>query len=627
MIYLSHGGNMRRIIILIILSLIISISSYGDDKSIYKDISNQHWAYRSIVSLNEKGILQNDDEIFNGDKSINRYEFAYYLSKTLNRLDSDKANRADLLILEHIVYEFSEELTKFGFNSNMFIKRINKLEKDLAQVKKDSGENKKNLIDLDTRLKKIEKESEKRATFLSNIFGENETESYLNNINLYLDSSVLYFSKAPTDRYKGEYDLGIAFRQPNFEVFLESKNSDITGEDGEIMVKGQLEKKIFDDYYISFHTKDYERFVFSRFNHVIYDNHNSFKYEEKVLNPDGTVESKVYQNDRFDSYGISFRNKNIGLYLEKTDMANDKTDVTNFEAVTVDSAYADTMNFIAQVDYDFFEGTYLKNGNNNNQDYELSFKYPVKGFEIIGGFSQKRGRNRKITGVNYNDETGNVIPKYDDYYFDKISYYNGEVRFGTKLNLIIGAEYALEEKEIYKNHYASLDYKLTETGLIKYKYENVNTDAKTYGNHYVILKVKGEKVKTYLSFSKIGVNKRYLVSYNGANNLIDEAKDYRETTIKTTYDFNEKVSAKFGYVLTSFKNSNTNNKIAFIQGTYKINPNTQIYLKYTENDLADLSDRRLDINNDKIDLDFDESTGVIRKSIEGLIEIGVKIEI
>ena len=60
---------------------------------IFKDITKEHWAYKSIENLSQKGILNINRDIFNGEKGINRFDMAFYLSKTLDRVEQDKADR------------------------------------------------------------------------------------------------------------------------------------------------------------------------------------------------------------------------------------------------------------------------------------------------------------------------------------------------------------------------------------------------------------------------------------------------------------------------------------------------------------------------------------------------------
>lgn len=78
--------------------------------------------------------------------------------------------------------------------------------------------------------------------------------------------------------FKGAHQLGIALKEYLW-AFLESETSDKERKNGELLVKGQVEssKRLWS---LNFHTSDYERYIHSHFNNVIYDNHNSYTYVE-----------------------------------------------------------------------------------------------------------------------------------------------------------------------------------------------------------------------------------------------------------------------------------------------------------------------------------------------------------
>ncbi|RUA08318.1 MAG: S-layer homology domain-containing protein [Fusobacteria bacterium] len=140
---------MKKIFIIFITLTSISFSS-----EIYNDISSEHWAYRAIENLYENGILPKDSASFDGEKKINKYDLVYYLSKTLNRIDESKASQSDLLILEHLVYDFSNELNKIGFNTDLYIKKIKVNEENIDTLKKKVI---KNEIEIEKLKKEIEK--------------------------------------------------------------------------------------------------------------------------------------------------------------------------------------------------------------------------------------------------------------------------------------------------------------------------------------------------------------------------------------------------------------------------------------------------------------------------------------
>ena len=116
--------------------IFIVMSSIAFGSQMYSDISEEHWAYRAIENLYKNGILPKDSASFDGEKKINKYDLVYYLSKTLNKIDETKASQSDLLILEHLVYDFSNELNKIGFNTDLYMKRIKANENKLENMEK-----------------------------------------------------------------------------------------------------------------------------------------------------------------------------------------------------------------------------------------------------------------------------------------------------------------------------------------------------------------------------------------------------------------------------------------------------------------------------------------------------------
>lgn len=600
-----------------LLFFLFFISLYSESMYDLKDISKDHWAYRSIENLSEKGIFVFDDKFFEGEKSVNRFEFAYFLSKALDKVENEKASRDDLLILEYIVYEFSEELSKFGFDSKNYLDRLLDLEKELDQTKINNEKNKEAIDDINNRLKELEKSKNLRGTgFLDGASKSNDTFKYLEDFNLYLKSSVNYLpgtSANGNDNYRGFYTLGLAFKQDNFELMLESETSDDERKKGELVLKGQIESNIYKDYFLNFHTTDYERYIRSYFGHIIYDNHNSFKYED----------GREYQYDYFDSYGISFVNSKLGLYIEKTRPDYDNVySLDTSEGITVDNDYTDTFNFILQADFDYFKGMILKNGNDNNQDLELAGTYPINSFELSAGLAQKRGKDRTTLGILKED----LIKDTEGIYtYDKLNIINGEVVYNGKSNLKLGIEIKSSDVVIYNDYYASFNYNLTDSGSIKYKFEYIDSFDKPYKNHYVLLNIKGDKLTTYGGYSKIDANKRYLVSEGSTKNPYEKESDYNETILKVEYKFNENVMAKFGYLVRDYSEEEQKT-ISFIQVAYNFSNSMRGYIKYIENNGTDFNDRELDIDNNMIDLDFDSKTGVVREAEEGRVEVGLEIE-
>lgn len=123
----------------------------------FKDINNEHWAYKSVENLIQKDIWRENSDIFQGKKEVTRYEFAYYLSKTLNKLDAEKASSGDLVILENLVYEFGKELNKFGFDTDLYLSKVNSMEETLEILKGQIQENQRVIQELQERIDELEK--------------------------------------------------------------------------------------------------------------------------------------------------------------------------------------------------------------------------------------------------------------------------------------------------------------------------------------------------------------------------------------------------------------------------------------------------------------------------------------
>lgn len=610
-------------ILQIVLYIYLSVNVFSETVSTlkYTDITSEHWAYKSIENLTKKGILDINSNLFNGEKAINRFDMAYFLSKTLDRIENDKADRADLVVIEHIVYEFSEELSKFGFDSQTYLKKVDSFEAKLEENRVASEENKQGLVKLETRLNNLEKDVSRKNQFITSDSSISDKLSFLNDISFYLKSNIDYNinDTSENNSFKGAHQLGIALKKNTYELFLESETSDKERKNGELLIKGQVESEVLKGYSLNFHTSDYERYIHSHFNNVIYDNHNSYTYTEN---------DKTYQYDSFDSYGLALANENMGVYVEKTrtdydGKYADHLDSEDLSGVTVNQSFSDTFNFITKFDYKYFEAMALKNGNNENMDFEITAKYPIKKFEAALAYSEKRGTDRVISGTNINDE------EYDLLKFDKLQYLNGEMVYGGKSNFTLGFESKFNEGEkLYTAYTGSYKYNLTENGKIKYKYEYINRDSeknrRDFQNHYIMVNIYGEKLNTYAAFNLISLNKRYYVN-NTDEDYYDVEKDYKETLIKSTYTINPKALFKIGYLVREMNETSEKNEISFVQGQYKVNNNALVFVKYIKNTGEDFNDRRLDADNNMIDLDFDSSTGVIREAAQGRIEFGIEL--
>lgn len=124
---------MKKIIV-IYFTLIVVI--YGQQKQLlFQDVPENHWAYNAIENLVNEGIISEESFLFNGEFPVSRYSFAEGLNRAFETLNEKKANRGDLVILESLVYEFSRELTRIGFDADTFNGKIENMRIDVELVR------------------------------------------------------------------------------------------------------------------------------------------------------------------------------------------------------------------------------------------------------------------------------------------------------------------------------------------------------------------------------------------------------------------------------------------------------------------------------------------------------------
>lgn len=122
----------------------------------YEDLNKEHWAYSSIENLVNKGIIKENSYKFNGEEPVTRYEFAYTLSQTLNKLDLEKANKEDLDILQALILEFSKELNKIGFDTKTYNAKIENINETIELLRKRINENELIIDNLIQRIERLE---------------------------------------------------------------------------------------------------------------------------------------------------------------------------------------------------------------------------------------------------------------------------------------------------------------------------------------------------------------------------------------------------------------------------------------------------------------------------------------
>ncbi|MGE5558282.1 MAG: S-layer homology domain-containing protein [Bacillota bacterium] len=134
---------MKKSAILPALSLLMLFSAVALGEEIrLKDVPADHWAYRAVKTLIEKGYLETyQDDTFQGDKPVDRFTLAVVTARILNDLAAGKTAAADkdgLGLLRRVTTEFQEELVMLAQADKLLDARIKKLE-DGALILKDEA--------------------------------------------------------------------------------------------------------------------------------------------------------------------------------------------------------------------------------------------------------------------------------------------------------------------------------------------------------------------------------------------------------------------------------------------------------------------------------------------------------
>lgn len=145
---------MKKIIVLYFMMMTLV---YGEDKNLkYTDVPKDHWAYKAIQNLVDEGVITENSLLYKGDDTVSRYEFADGINKAFKKLDKEKANKGDLVVLESLVYEFSKELTKIGFDENSFNGKIKDIREEIERNSKKIDDNSSRIEALEKRIKALE---------------------------------------------------------------------------------------------------------------------------------------------------------------------------------------------------------------------------------------------------------------------------------------------------------------------------------------------------------------------------------------------------------------------------------------------------------------------------------------
>lgn len=139
--------TIKRLSILLLVSLGILLLAVGPalaDATKPTDVPPDHWAYKAVVSLVEKGYLTYyQDGSFRGDQPIDRFNLAVIVAKILNEIavGNKTSSKEDITLLRKLTTEFQDELVALSTKVNLFDDRLTYLENGYKVAQDDSARN------------------------------------------------------------------------------------------------------------------------------------------------------------------------------------------------------------------------------------------------------------------------------------------------------------------------------------------------------------------------------------------------------------------------------------------------------------------------------------------------------
>jgi len=100
--------------LIFVLACLLMIASCGTVfAGPFSDVPSTHWAYGAVNKLVQAGIVDGSSgNVFNGDRTITRYEMAMIVAKAMER--SDKADVEQKAVINKLAAEFAAELNNLG---------------------------------------------------------------------------------------------------------------------------------------------------------------------------------------------------------------------------------------------------------------------------------------------------------------------------------------------------------------------------------------------------------------------------------------------------------------------------------------------------------------------------------
>lgn len=142
----------------IILTLICTLTIPALAAEKIKDVPKDHWAYKSVKKLVEKGFMSlHEDSTFKGEEKVTRYQLAEVIAEVLVGVNQGKvqASQEDMDTLRKLSTEFRSELVELNKRTDVFSKKVENLEEKVQVANEDIVSTKGDLKKIRKRVNKI----------------------------------------------------------------------------------------------------------------------------------------------------------------------------------------------------------------------------------------------------------------------------------------------------------------------------------------------------------------------------------------------------------------------------------------------------------------------------------------
>lgn len=146
------------LVLIVFLMLIVSYAIPAIAATPPTDVPSDHWAYKAVVSLVDKGYLTYfQDGGFRGNLPVDRFNMAVIVSKILNEvaIGAKPASKEDMNLLRKLSLEFRDEMVALSTKVELFDERLKYLENGFKLSQDDQAQSENELQTIQNQAKQI----------------------------------------------------------------------------------------------------------------------------------------------------------------------------------------------------------------------------------------------------------------------------------------------------------------------------------------------------------------------------------------------------------------------------------------------------------------------------------------